>query len=94
MEENKQLAPRSAALAAVSMVLGILSYIFCMMFLFSVPAVICGHIALSRIKKGEASGKGFATAGIVLGYVNIAISLIFILCLTALFILGAYGHQG
>lgn len=93
MEENKQIVAGSAALAIVSMVLGILSYIFCLMFFLSVPAVICGHIALSRIKKGEASGKGFAMAGIVLGYVNIAISLMSLLCFIALFIVGTLGKQ-
>lgn len=93
MEENKQIVAGSSTLAIVSMVFGILSYIFCLMFFLSVPAVICGHIALSRIKKGEASGKGFAVAGVVLGYVNIAISLMSVLCLLALFVLGSIGQQ-
>lgn len=40
----------------------------------TILAVIFGHLALSRIKKGAGriGGKGIATAGLVLGYVGIA----------------------
>jgi len=36
------------------------------------PAVICGHIAWSKIRKSGAAlrGKGIATAGLILGYIG------------------------
>jgi type II secretory pathway pseudopilin PulG len=38
--------------------------------LTAIPAVICGHLALSQIRKGvdAASGNGMAIAGLVVGY--------------------------
>lgn len=38
-------------------------------------AVIAGHLALVQIKRQEQSGRGFALAGVILGYVGIAIGL-------------------
>jgi len=90
MEENKQVTTGSATLAVVSMVLGILSYASCMMIFFSVPAVICGHISLSHIKKGAASGKGFAVAGLVLGYINIALFIVFMMLIVAALFIGDF----
>lgn len=54
-------------LAIVSLVLA---------FLVSLGAVICGHIALSQIKKTGEKGRGLAIAGLVLGYLGIVISII------------------
>jgi Domain of unknown function (DUF4190)/GYF domain 2 len=41
----------------------------------AIPAVVCGHMALSRIKNypNEYSGKGMAIAGLILGYLGIAL---------------------
>ena len=54
--------------------LGILS-ITCLGLLAGIPAVILGHIAKSNIRKsgGRLSGDGKATAGLILGYVSIAL---------------------
>lgn len=40
----------------------------------ALPAVICGHLAQSQIKKsnGRKTGKGMALAGLIMGYVMIA----------------------
>ena len=66
------VAVQSSGLATASMVLGILSFLLC--GLTSLPAVICGHISLSRIKKssGALLGEGKAIAGLVMGYMAIA----------------------
>ena len=45
-------------------------------FLVSLGAVICGHIALSQIKKTGEKCRGLAIAGIVLGNLGIVIGLI------------------
>lgn len=77
-------------LAIVSLVLGVFSWfvgfvfwlfglgIFMPHFAFAIPAVVCGHIQRSRIKRdpGGYGGGGLAVAGIVMGYVNIVLSLI------------------
>jgi hypothetical protein len=41
-------------------------------FVFPLAGVICGHIALSQIKRTGESGRGLALAGLIIGYVYIA----------------------
>ena len=48
-------------------------------FFVSLAAVICGHIALSQIKRTGEKGRGLAIAGLVLGYLGLIAGLIFIL---------------
>ncbi len=71
---------QSSGSAIASMVLGILSFLFCGP-LFSVPAVILGHGVLGKIRRGELSGdsRGFAMAGLILGYINLGIFALMIL---------------
>jgi peptidyl-prolyl cis-trans isomerase B (cyclophilin B) len=54
------------------MVLGILG--------ISIAAIVLGHVSLDQIKKsGDAQeGRGFAIAGLVLGYIGLALSLILV----------------
>ena len=62
-----------------SLVLGILG-VTCCSFFTAIPAVICGHIAYSKIKKsaGALTGEGRALAGLILGYIGIAMTIIII----------------
>lgn len=60
-----------------SLVLGILAVVLtfvCIGPLLAIPAIICGHIAFSRINRsgGLVTGKGMAIAGFVTGYVSLA----------------------
>lgn len=48
-------------------------------FFISLAGIICGHIAISQIRKTGEGGKGFAIAGLVIGYAALAISLLFFL---------------
>lgn len=75
-------ASKSNGLAIASLVLGILW----LGWLGSVLAVIFGHVAHKQISdaEGRQSGKGMATAGLVLGYIGIA-------TLVILFALGLMG---
>lgn len=50
-----------------------------------VVAVIIGFVARSRFKRGEATNGGVAIAGIVLGFLAIAVSLVFIAIWAAVF---------
>jgi hypothetical protein len=48
-------------------------------FFVSLAAIICGHIALSQIKKTGEKGRGLAIAGLVLGYAGIIFGAIFLI---------------
>lgn len=76
--------------ATASLILGILAYTCCGPF-FSVPAVILGHVALSKIRRGEEaeSGRGMAVAGLVLGYLNIALAALLVLFYVSLLVIAA-----
>lgn len=62
---------RTSALAGWSLGLGISSLF--LWVLTGVPAIICGHMALSRIKKsaGTLGGRGLAISGIITSYLMI-----------------------
>ncbi|MZE76188.1 DUF1707 and DUF4190 domain-containing protein [Streptomyces xinghaiensis] len=51
--------------------------------LTAIPAVILGHKARAEIRRTGEGGEGFATAGIVIGWLSIAFGLFFILLLVA-----------
>ena len=57
-------APRTNTLAVVS---------FVSAFFVSLAAIITGHIALAQIRARGEAGRGLAIAGLVLGYVGLAI---------------------
>src|SRR5438094_9126879 len=69
--------PRTAPAAIWSLVLAILSFT-CGWLVTAIPAVICGHIARSKIRKsrGALGGKGIATAGLILGYIALVLGVI------------------
>jgi len=48
-------------------------------FVFPLAGVICGHIALSQIKRTGESGRGLAIAGLVIGYIYIAFIVLFVI---------------
>jgi hypothetical protein len=64
---------KTSGLAIWSLVLGLLG-MFCFSIFTGIPAVICGHTALSRIKRsgGMLGGNGLAIGGLVTGYLSIA----------------------
>lgn len=67
-------APPSSGLAIASMVCGILSLFT--VGLTSLPAIITGHMARSRIKHRGAGGSGLALTGLITGYVGLVIMMI------------------
>ena len=74
----------NSGLATASMILGIVGVCAGGIFL-GIPAVICGHMALNKINQsnGLIGGKGQAVTGLTLGYIEIAVSLIYIIVLLA-----------
>jgi prepilin-type processing-associated H-X9-DG protein len=65
-------------MAVISFVLGLCSFALCLSAITGIPAIILGHVARKRVAKApnQYGGTGFATAGIVLGYVSILFSLV------------------
>lgn len=61
----------------------------------SIVAIILGHISLSQIKKsgGTQAGRGFAIAGLVLGYVGLVLFLIFIAFIVVVAVVCSGGDQ-
>ncbi|GAA2443175.1 hypothetical protein GCM10010191_69490 [Actinomadura vinacea] len=80
------VAPRNNGMAITSMVLGIIGVVTCGGILFSVGAIIFGHVAQSQIRRTGEQGGGMAVAGLVLGYIFALIGLIYWIV-----IVGIYG---
>jgi len=81
-------ALRTSGLAIASLVLGILS--FGLWILAGLPAVICGHVSLSQIKKaaGTIGGRGLAIAGLITGYLGIVGTVVIVLFSAAIYKMG------
>ena len=77
--------PKDSTLALLSMIFGIAAYVI-LQFLGSIAAVILGHMGKSEIKKsaGMLKGSGMATAGLILGYVQLGIFVLSICVITIL----------
>jgi competence protein ComGC len=76
---NNPTPPKTSGVAISSLVLGILS-LTCFSIFAAIPGVICGHLALSRIKRSNDAipGRGLAIAGLVTGYIGVFIAMFMI----------------
>ncbi|MGC8559741.1 MAG: DUF4190 domain-containing protein [Phycisphaerae bacterium] len=76
--------------AIVSLVTGILSYVF-LPFIGAIVAIIFGVLSRSESKNAGATPSGMATAGIILGAIQLAlVALILIFMLFAILFLAAH----
>lgn len=76
--------PPKSGLAVASMICGIASIpgLFCCGAIpLSLAAIICGHLALSDISKRPhlENSRGIAKAGLIMGYIMIAVAILLIL---------------
>ena len=73
---NPQTVPHTPAVAIWSLILAVLSFT-CGWLFTAIPAVICGHVARSKIRKsgGALGGKGIATAGLIFGYIALVLGI-------------------
>lgn len=80
------MPPATSGLAVASLVLGILGVVSCFL-LFGIPAVICGHMALSRIRVSPVavSGRGMAITGLVCGYISLLIGIVPLIMIFGIF---------
>lgn len=74
-------AQQTSTLAIVSLVAGILGWIG-LLGIGPIVAIVTGHMAKSEIRRsgGTLGGDGLATAGLVLGYLNLALTIL-VVCL-------------
>ena len=72
------------SLAVVSLGLGVASYVV-VPFIGGIAAIVTGHMARAQIRRTGEGGKGFATAGLVLGYVHMLLFLIVVALIVAFF---------
>jgi hypothetical protein len=75
MSNSNAQVQRTNGLSIAALVTGIIGA--------SVLAIIFGHIALSQIKTRNEGGRGMAIAGLVLGYVFLGITMIWIIIIAA-----------
>jgi hypothetical protein len=83
-------ARQTSSLAIISLIGGICGWTI-VPTIGAIVAVITGHMAKKEIRAsgGMLSGDGLATAGLILGYVNLAVSVIGI-CLALLAFAGVF----
>ena len=87
--ESSTPAIKTSPLAIWSLVLGVLGLVLlvvCIGPLFAIPGVICGHLAYLRIKRsgGVLTGEGMALAGLITGYISIALAVVWIPLMAAI----------
>lgn len=92
---NAAYPRRTSSLAIVSLIFGILGWVM-LPGVGAIVAVICGHLARAEIRRdppGTVEGDGMAIAGLILGWVSIALGLIVIafIAIFAIAGLAAYG---
>ncbi|NLN70424.1 MAG: DUF4190 domain-containing protein [Chloroflexi bacterium] len=91
-QDNQQtpVYQQNSTLAVISLISGIASY-FIVPLLGAIAAIITGNMAKKEIRQsiGRLTGEGMAKAGIILGWVNIGLSVIG-LCLGLMAMLGVF----
>jgi hypothetical protein len=68
-------------LAGISLAFGI-GQVFFPIF-GSIIAIVCGHVARNQIRRTGEQGDGLAQAGMVLGYIGVAIPILIVLIVAA-----------
>lgn len=71
---------QTSTTAVVSLIFGIICWIV-LPFIGAIIAVICGHLARGEIRRapaGTIEGDGLALAGLILGYLHLALAALFV----------------
>ena len=76
---------KANGLALASMILGIVGITvgLCLIFFPVMPilAVVFGHLGLSQTRSTGAPGRGYAIAGLVTGYIGIALAILWLIAI-------------
>jgi hypothetical protein len=87
-------ATQTSTTAVLSLVFGIICWI-ALPLLGAIVAVVCGHAARGEIRRapaGTIDGDGMALAGMILGYLHLALTAL-IICGVALVLLGVVSYH-
>ena len=86
--------PPTSTAATVSLIFGILAYVF-LPVVAAIIAVVAGHMARKEIRNsgGQIGGSGMATAGLVLGYIQLALTILAICAIIAIAFLSLLGSR-
>jgi len=86
--------PPNSTAALISLSFGILSWVM-LPLIGPIVAVIAGHMARAEIRRsnGQVGGGGMATAGLVLGYLQIALLLLALCAIIVIAILATIGSR-
>jgi Domain of unknown function (DUF4190)/DUF1707 SHOCT-like domain len=82
---------KTNSLAITSMICGIAQFMFGP--LATVPAVVCGHMARSQIRRTGEQGAGMALAGLILGWIGVGFTALVVLA-TVLLVVVASRNAG
>jgi hypothetical protein len=91
----QSVVPRTSSLAVVGFIFAILAYV-CLPFVGALVAINCGHSARAEIRRappGALDGDGLALAGLILGWIQVAMGLV-VLVFIALTVAGAIAFSG
>lgn len=80
---------KTNTLAVISMVASIVGFLWILPFIGSLAGVIMGHISLRQIAASGEKGRGMALAGLIVGYVGLALFVIGIIAIFAFFAFAA-----
>lgn len=78
------MAPKTNTMALVSLISSILGFT-AVPFLGSIVGIITGHMALRQIRDTGESGAGLAKAGLIIGYVVVALAILLLVGSIAFF---------
>lgn len=82
---------KTNSLAITSMICGIAQFMFGP--LATIPAVVCGHMARSQIRRTGEQGAGMALAGLILGWIGVGFTVLVVLA-TVLLVVVASRNAG
>lgn len=77
-------------LAIAALICGVCQVFF--WFLAGVPAIVLGHMARKQIRQTGEQGDGMALAGMILGYIGMALTVLFVIIIVIIAIAAA--HSG
>lgn len=85
--------PKTNTLAVVSLISSIAGIVI-IYGIGSIAGVITGHLALSQIKRTNEGGRGLAIAGLIVGYVGVAFTVLVLIILFAIWGAFATSYPG
>ncbi len=74
-------------LAIAALICGVCQVFF--WFLAGIPAIVLGHLARKQIRQSGEAGDGMALAGLILGYVGLALTVLFVVVIVIIAIAAA-----